>query len=108
MYRVAIIEKNPEDREQVHSLVDAFFADNKENAAVVICASLEDLPRYYDCYLVGDDEKITLLCGGQELSQYGAVVKPLQEGEFSALLSRWYQSAPKTPHIPKRKVAGGL
>ncbi|MEG0944817.1 MAG: hypothetical protein RSF86_14415, partial [Angelakisella sp.] len=60
MYRVAIIEKNPEDREQVHRLVDDFFADHKENAAVVICASLEDLPRYYDCYLVGDDEKITL------------------------------------------------
>ncbi|MEG1577813.1 MAG: hypothetical protein RRY64_01580 [Oscillospiraceae bacterium] len=104
MYRVAIIENDPDVREQIHKLVIAFFAENQENAAFVICTSLDELPRYYDCYLVGDGHEIKMLCGGKELSSYGTIAYPPQAEEFFALLNHWRQSAPKTTHVPKRKV----
>lgn len=106
MYRIAIIESNPDQREQAHRLAASFFAQRQENVAFVICESPDQLPRYYDCYLQGDEQGISLLNAADEVSPFATVKKPLEQNTFFNMLARWQQDAPKTSRIPKKRGVG--
>ncbi|MEG2176712.1 MAG: hypothetical protein RRY97_07525 [Oscillibacter sp.] len=106
MYRIAIIESNPDEREQAHRLAAAFFAQRQENVAFVICESPDQLPRYYDCYLQGDEQGVSILNAADGKSLFAAVKKPLEQDAFFSMLEKWQTHAPKTSRILKKRGVG--
>ncbi|MEG2176211.1 MAG: hypothetical protein RRY97_04980 [Oscillibacter sp.] len=88
MYRIAIVEKDPDAREEIHRLAALFFTRRKESAAFVICETRGDLPPYYDCYLLGDERCVALLRGPEEAA-LETVSKPLEEAKFFEMLEKW-------------------
>ncbi|MEG1858313.1 MAG: hypothetical protein RR216_06195 [Pseudoflavonifractor sp.] len=89
MYRIAIIDQDPEAREETHRLAAAFFEQRGESAAFVIGADTAELPAYYDCYLMGAAERVLVLRTPEETPPWASVKKPLELSEFAAIMAAW-------------------
>lgn len=92
MYRIAMIDKDPDARERTHRLAADFFGQRGVSAAFVICADGMELPEYYDCYLQGDEQQVCVLRTAGENPPWGATPKPVQRERFFALLTAWQQT----------------
>lgn len=107
MYRIAIIEENADAREETHRLAALFFAQRQESVAFVICRDRGDLPEYYDCYLLGDAQSVSILRGSDKLP-WKTVCKPLEQEPFFEMLAAWRlltgEAAVRTPR--KRRGCG--
>ncbi|MEG2679946.1 MAG: hypothetical protein RR949_08375 [Oscillospiraceae bacterium] len=106
MYRIAIIDNDPDARELTHRLAAAFFAQRKESAAFVICENSSGLPGHYDCYLSGESDSLSLRMESEAGAPLEQIQKPVEQEAFFEMLAHWQKDAVKA--APRRSVKRGV
>ncbi|MEG2420908.1 MAG: hypothetical protein RSB55_05120, partial [Oscillospiraceae bacterium] len=89
MYRFAIIDSNRLRREELHRLAAAFFEQRGESVAFVMCGNSDELPAYYDCYLRGDETRVSFQRTQRENPPWECLDRPLERSCFFEVLERW-------------------